>query len=104
MPTSWPSLPTRASSRWFPRSPGYRDNLGNTSRTRSPLTLTSSGALLEAGAHVFVCGNANTIAPAVRAALIDIQRQRTGASSAESDAWLANLKAEKRYVEDIWGG
>ena len=61
-------------------------------------------ALLEAGAHVFVCGNANTIAPAVRAALIDIQRQRTGGSSAEGDAWLADLRAKNRYVEDIWGG
>ena len=61
-------------------------------------------ALLEADAHVFVCGNANTIAPAVRAALIDIQRQRTGGSSAEGDAWLADLRAENRYVEDIWGG
>jgi cytochrome P450 / NADPH-cytochrome P450 reductase len=61
-------------------------------------------ALLEADAHVFVCGNANTIAPAVRAALIDIRRQRTGGSSAEGDAWLADLRAENRYVEDIWGG
>lgn len=35
-----------------------------------------------------------TIAPAVRAALIDIQRQRTGSSSAEGDAWLADLRGE----------
>jgi sulfite reductase alpha subunit-like flavoprotein len=22
----------------------------------------------------------------------------------DSEAWLANLRAENRYVEDIWGG
>ncbi len=38
------------------------------------------------------------------AALIDIQRHRTGSSSADGDAWLADLRAENRYVEDIWGG
>jgi cytochrome P450 / NADPH-cytochrome P450 reductase len=60
--------------------------------------------LLDRGAAVFVCGNANTMAPGVRAALVDIYRQHTGGSSAEALDWLARLRAEKRFLEDIWGG
>jgi cytochrome P450/NADPH-cytochrome P450 reductase len=61
-------------------------------------------SLLEQGAHVFVCGNARTIAPAVRAALTAIHHQQAGGPMGDSEAWLANLRAENRYVEDIWGG
>ena len=61
-------------------------------------------SLLENGATVFVCGNAATLAPAVRAAFADLFRERTGASQADADAWLAGLKASGRYLEDIWGG
>jgi cytochrome P450 / NADPH-cytochrome P450 reductase len=61
-------------------------------------------SLLEQGAHVFVCGNARTIAPAVRAALTAIHHQQAGGPMRDSEAWLANLRAENRYVEDIWGG
>jgi cytochrome P450/NADPH-cytochrome P450 reductase len=61
-------------------------------------------SLLEQGAHVFVCGNARTIAPAVRAALTAIHHQHADGPMGDSEAWLANLRAENRYVEDIWGG
>ena len=61
-------------------------------------------ALLERGAHVFVCGNARTIAPAVRAALTAIHHQHAGGSVAEDEGWLASLRADGRYLEDIWGG
>jgi cytochrome P450/NADPH-cytochrome P450 reductase len=60
--------------------------------------------LLERGASVFVCGNANTMAPGVRAALVDIYRERTGGSAEDAQAWLADLRAAGRFVEDIWGG
>jgi cytochrome P450/NADPH-cytochrome P450 reductase len=60
--------------------------------------------LLERGASIFVCGNANTMAPGVRAALVDIYRERTGGSAADAQAWLADLRAAGRFVEDIWGG
>jgi cytochrome P450 / NADPH-cytochrome P450 reductase len=60
--------------------------------------------LLERGASVFVCGNANTLAPGVRAALADIYREHTGASSAQAQDWLAELRAADRFLEDIWGG
>jgi cytochrome P450/NADPH-cytochrome P450 reductase len=52
--------------------------------------------LIERGASIFVCGNANTMAPGVRAALVDIYRQHTGGS-------LADLRAQDRFLEDIWG-
>ena len=60
--------------------------------------------LMDQGAAVFVCGNANTMAPGVRAAFTDIFRERTGASDADATAWLAGLRAADRYLEDVWGG
>jgi cytochrome P450/NADPH-cytochrome P450 reductase len=60
--------------------------------------------LLERRATIFVCGNANTMAPGVRAALADIHRQHTGSTSAQAQDWLADLRAQDRFLEDIWGG
>ena len=60
--------------------------------------------LIEDGAAIFVCGNAATIAPAVRTTLMDIFRDHRGGSPQDADAWLADLRATDRYVEDIWGG
>jgi sulfite reductase alpha subunit-like flavoprotein len=44
------------------------------------------------------------IAPGVRAALADIYRQHTGGSAAQAQAWLAELRAADRFLEDVWGG
>jgi cytochrome P450 / NADPH-cytochrome P450 reductase len=60
--------------------------------------------LMGQDAVVFVCGNAGTMAPGVRAALTRIFRDRTGAGEADALAWLAGLRATDRFVEDIWGG
>ncbi|WP_214366618.1 bifunctional cytochrome P450/NADPH--P450 reductase [Pseudonocardia sp. H11422] len=60
-------------------------------------------ALLQQGAIVFVCGNASTMAPAVRAALTQIFQDRTGASAADAQAWLSGLRSADRFLEDIWG-
>ncbi|MGY1710910.1 bifunctional cytochrome P450/NADPH--P450 reductase [Geodermatophilus sp. SYSU D00758] len=60
--------------------------------------------LLQRGAVVLVCGNARTIAPGVRASLASIFRERTSASEADAQAWLAGLRTAGRFVEDIWGG
>ncbi|SHK15179.1 cytochrome P450 / NADPH-cytochrome P450 reductase [Pseudonocardia thermophila] len=60
--------------------------------------------LLQQGAPVFVCGNAATMAPGVRAALTDVFRDRTGTGQADADAWLAGLRGSDRFLEDIWGG
>jgi cytochrome P450/NADPH-cytochrome P450 reductase len=40
----------------------------------------------------------------VRAALMQIFRDKTSAGEADAEAWLAGLRATDRLVEDIWGG
>jgi cytochrome P450/NADPH-cytochrome P450 reductase len=59
--------------------------------------------LLQHDAVVYVCGNASTMAPGVRAALAGIFRAETGASEADAEAWLTGLRSSGRYLEDIWG-
>jgi cytochrome P450 / NADPH-cytochrome P450 reductase len=53
---------------------------------------------------VFVCGNAGTMAPGVRAALTRIFQDKTSTGEADAQAWLAGLRTTDRFVEDIWGG
>jgi cytochrome P450/NADPH-cytochrome P450 reductase len=59
--------------------------------------------LIEAGAVIYVCGNANTMAPGVRAALMDICRAKTNGSDPSADEWFKGLRDADRYLEDIWG-
>ena len=59
--------------------------------------------LIEAGAVIYVCGNANTMAPGVRAALMDIYRAKTNGSDPSAEHWLDGLRKDDRYLEDIWG-
>ena len=47
--------------------------------------------LLEAGANVYVCGEANRMAPAVRSAFMEVFRQETNASDAAAQAWLDGM-------------
>ncbi len=51
---------------------------------------------LQEGAVVYVCGNASTMAPGVRAALVAVFRARTGAGDADGEAWLSGLRASGR--------
>jgi cytochrome P450 / NADPH-cytochrome P450 reductase len=60
-------------------------------------------AAMQQDAVVFVCGNASTMAPGVRAALVAVFRAKTGAGEADGEAWLAGLRSNNRYLEDIWG-
>ena len=60
-------------------------------------------AAMQEDAVVFVCGNASTMAPGVRAALVAVFRAKTGAGQADGEAWLAGLRTSNRYLEDIWG-
>jgi cytochrome P450/NADPH-cytochrome P450 reductase len=59
--------------------------------------------LIEKGAQIFVCGNARTLAPGVRAALQHIYANKTSGTADEAERWLAGLRREHRYLEDIWG-
>ena len=59
--------------------------------------------LIEAGAVIYVCGNANTMAPGVRAALMEVYRSKTNGSDPSPEEWLQGLRDADRYLEDIWG-
>ena len=58
---------------------------------------------MQKDAVVFVCGNASTMAPGVRAALVAVFRAKTGTGASDGEAWLAGLRTNNRYLEDIWG-
>lgn len=57
---------------------------------------------LEGGAHIYVCGDADRMAPDVHAALIDIAAEHGGKSSADAEAWLKGLMREGRYARDVY--
>ncbi|MEV0370819.1 cytochrome P450 [Streptomyces sp. NPDC050636] len=58
--------------------------------------------LLQTGARVYVCGDGSRMAPGVRAAFRDLHGARTGASAQASEAWLRELTASGRYIEDVY--
>ncbi|EAU63065.1 sulfite reductase [Stigmatella aurantiaca] len=59
-------------------------------------------AWLEAGAHLYVCGEAQRMAPDVHAALIDIITTHGGRSREDAEAWLQTLREQQRYQRDIY--
>lgn len=59
-------------------------------------------AWLEAGAHLYLCGDANRMAPDVQAALIDIVTTEGGKSPDQATAWLKDLMASGRYARDVY--
>lgn len=59
--------------------------------------------LFRQGAHVYVCGDGEKMAPAVRETCIKIYRSATGASSEEARAWAEQIEREAiRYVADVF--
>ena len=57
---------------------------------------------LEAGAHVYICGDASRMAKDVHAALLQII-QTAGARSPEDAAkYLETLQTSKRYLRDVY--
>ncbi|HVV87586.1 MAG TPA: GTP-binding protein [Kofleriaceae bacterium] len=59
-------------------------------------------AWLEGGAHVYVCGDARRMAPAVDAALAAIARRHGGLDEDGAADWLAALRAGGRYHRDVY--
>jgi sulfite reductase (NADPH) flavoprotein alpha-component len=57
---------------------------------------------LEAGAHFYVCGDANRMAKDVDAALHEIVQNAGGVSSEKASEYVAKLKAENRYQRDVY--
>ena len=57
---------------------------------------------LEAGAHLYVCGDAERMAPDVHTALIDIVVTEGGRSPQEAEAYIASLASQRRYLRDVY--
>ncbi|MFI7599686.1 bifunctional cytochrome P450/NADPH--P450 reductase [Actinoplanes sp. NPDC049681] len=58
--------------------------------------------LIEAGGHVYLCGDGAFMAPAVRAELMALHRRRTGGTAEQADEWLRELEAGGRYQQDVF--
>jgi len=60
--------------------------------------------LIDKGAIVYVCGDGGKMEPDVKAALVSIYRERTGADADAGLRWIDDLGARNRYVLDVWAG
>ncbi len=60
--------------------------------------------LIEQGAIIFVCGDGGKMEPDVKAALVAIYRERSGADADTGARWIEELGAKNRYVLDVWAG
>lgn len=58
--------------------------------------------MIDAGAMIYVCGDAGRMAPDVRRTFAAIYAEKTGASAAEAESWLNELTAQNRYLVDVW--
>ncbi|GHO42860.1 bifunctional cytochrome P450/NADPH--P450 reductase [Ktedonospora formicarum] len=59
--------------------------------------------LLQQGAIVYVCGDTNTMVPAVAENFKRIYQEKAGKSEQEAEQWLQNQTSTHRYLVDIWG-
>jgi sulfite reductase (NADPH) flavoprotein alpha-component len=59
-------------------------------------------AWLEDGAHLYVCGDEKAMAKDVHAMLAAIIADRSGRSPAAAEAYLADLKKQRRYQRDVY--
>jgi cytochrome P450 / NADPH-cytochrome P450 reductase len=59
-------------------------------------------ALMDKGAHIYVCGDGRFMAPAVRETFGRMYQELSGAGAAQVDAWLADLEKSIRYSQDVF--
>ena len=57
---------------------------------------------LEAGAHIYVCGDAQRMAKDVDAALHEIIQRASGKDTSHAAEYVRALKADKRYQRDVY--
>ena len=57
---------------------------------------------LQRGAHVYVCGDAQHMAPDVHAALLEIARRHGALSEDDAREYLIDLQRERRYQRDVY--
>src|SRR6266702_1610862 len=60
--------------------------------------------LIEQGAVIYVCGDGGKMEPDVKAALVAIYREKSGADADAGLRWIEELGAKSRYVLDVWAG
>lgn len=60
--------------------------------------------LIEKGAIVYVCGDGGKMEPDVKAALVAIYREKSGADADAGLRWIDDLGTKNRYVLDVWAG
>ncbi|SFM26184.1 cytochrome P450 / NADPH-cytochrome P450 reductase [Gracilibacillus orientalis] len=61
-------------------------------------------SLLDNGAHLYVCGDGNQMAPDVEDTLCQIYQEHHSVSEQEAKNWLDQLQREGRYGKDVWAG
>jgi sulfite reductase (NADPH) flavoprotein alpha-component len=57
---------------------------------------------LEGGAYLYVCGDAEQMAPDVQAALVEIVAEHGGRSREHAEAYIRALADERRYLRDVY--
>ena len=57
---------------------------------------------IQAGAHVYVCGDADRMARDVQSALLEIARDHGGLDEEGARQWLDDLAAQGRYARDVY--
>ncbi len=57
---------------------------------------------LDGGAHLYLCGDADRMAPDVHAALIDIVAEQGGKTPEAAADWLRDLTKAGRYARDVY--
>ena len=60
--------------------------------------------LIEQGAVIYVCGDGGKMEPDVKAALVAIYREKSGADADAGLRWIDDLGTKNRYVLDVWAG
>jgi NADPH-ferrihemoprotein reductase len=59
-------------------------------------------AMLKAGGHLYVCGDAKHMARDVNHTLVRIAEQEGGFTNQQAVNWVKDLRLRKRYSEDVW--
>ena len=59
-------------------------------------------AWLEGGAHLYVCGESEHMAPDVHAALVDVVEAHGGLDRDSAEAYVRRLADDRRYLRDVY--
>ncbi|WP_077622300.1 assimilatory sulfite reductase (NADPH) flavoprotein subunit [Sediminibacillus massiliensis] len=57
---------------------------------------------IEAGAHVYVCGDEKHMAKDVHATLVEILKSEGGMNQDDAEAFLSDMRKQKRYQRDVY--